>query len=452
MATTALRAAAAIQKAKDAKDLIAYREAEAEQKAAAEKKGAPKKGQKSKPDVPSDDEEVPLTPAQAKAQAKAAARADALALADTAAAKARIEAESELAEAAFAKMLASKSRPRTKNTVILEAWDEAHSAPARGVDLQGLDLENRSMKRPAQNSDDEEESSASSGKRYTVFFARETGGATAKGGASTKWEQKKWDRSRALIQLRVKKDIALTNKDADLLYAGNFKFVPFANLAAAPLNFDTGEGAIISTKLIAGQTAYAGVISDRFSFIACLDNWVFTTEYFFGPGFHLTLTLQRLREAMQHKMRIFSEVTHVHALAWWSHVMSHHLANLENSVRPEEQESALVYPHHAVAMLIQSMPASSAASPKTAPAGAHGSATQPASHKPNTHTGAAAAPRVASAGGAGATKYKPPNNFPDACRDWNSKSCKRHNCRFRHVCMSCELTTHVGGALVCTRR
>ena len=96
MATTALRAAAAIQKAKDAKDLIAYREAEAEQKAAAEKKGAPKKGQKPKADVPSDDEEVPLTPAQAKAQAKSAARADALALADTAAAKARIEAESEV--------------------------------------------------------------------------------------------------------------------------------------------------------------------------------------------------------------------------------------------------------------------------------------------------------------------------------------------------------------------
>ena len=39
-------------------------------------------------------------------------------------------------------MLASKSRPRPKNTVILEAWDEAHSAPARAAVaiLKGLIL------------------------------------------------------------------------------------------------------------------------------------------------------------------------------------------------------------------------------------------------------------------------------------------------------------------------
>ncbi len=85
--------------------------------------------------------------------------------------------------------------------------------------------------------------------------------------------------------------MALTNKDATLLHAGNFKFLAFASLAAGPLNFDPGAGAIISTKLL--------------------------------------------------KMKKFAEITHVHALAWWSHVMSYFLDNLDKSVRVDAQKACL---------------------------------------------------------------------------------------------------------------
>ncbi len=89
------------------------------------------------------------------------------------------------------------------------------------------------------------------------------------------------------MHLRNKTSVVLTNRT--LVHAGNFKFVALSSLAAAPLNFDPGDGAIISTKLISGQTAFVGVINNRFSFIAWFDNRFFTTEYFFGPGFHLSL-------------------------------------------------------------------------------------------------------------------------------------------------------------------
>ncbi len=61
--------------------------------------------------------------AQTKADARAAPLADAKVDAE---ASACLQAVSEVAEDALSKLLTSKARPRTKNHVILAAWDKIH--------------------------------------------------------------------------------------------------------------------------------------------------------------------------------------------------------------------------------------------------------------------------------------------------------------------------------------
>ena len=142
-------------------------------------------------------------------------------------------------------------------------------------------------------------------------------------------------------------------------------------------------------------------------------------QYFSGPGHHLPLTLERMREVFEKKMRLNAAVTHIHALAWWKHATSTYRTELAESESPDNQAACLQYPHGEIQAIIASVPAAvqTAAAPQAVAAPTRARGAPPvklAQRGAAVAAGAAVAPRVAQAAPA-AVRYVVPNNYPDAC-------------------------------------